>query len=137
MNEEKAKVLWGLAKGTLFLLLFIDFGAGVRILTVPMAQGWLIFWVVALTVTYVADLTSFEVLATKSFERKLINLEIVATMVSWFALTLWVGYASFLVLVALVPVAIPSWIVVLSACISAALYFMVKLMCYNCPGLDE
>ena len=28
MDEKKAKVLWGLAKGTLFLLLFIDFGFG-------------------------------------------------------------------------------------------------------------
>jgi len=136
MDEKTSRELWGISKGVMMLLLLTDLAVGLRILTVPMTAGWFVVWLVVLTATYLADATSCMVFLTKSFERGLTNLEMVATVVAWLGFTLWVGRASYLVLVALLPVAVATQtpIVAAMACVSAALYFMVKLMCYYSPG---
>lgn len=135
MDDKTSRELWRLSKWILFMLLLIDLAVGLRILTVSsMTPGWFVVWLVVLTASYCADLTSCLVFLTKSFERGQTNLEMVATVVAWLGFTLWVGRASFLVLVAMLPVAIPIPVVTAMAFVPAALYFMVKLMCYYVPG---
>lgn len=132
MDAKKTKDLWGMSKTVLFLLFAVDLGVILRILTIPMGTGWLVFWVVALTVTYLANTVSTLVLLIKPFERELNWLEVTATFVTWLLGTAWVAWGSFSILM-LIPAIAPE-LVYIGAASLTALYFMVRMVCYGVPG---
>ena len=135
MDEKEAKKLWEYSKSILFLLLVVDFGVILRILTIPMGIGWLIFWVVALTVTCLANLVSTLVFLVKPFGRGLGWLEILAAVVTWFLGSAWMAWGSFSIL-ELIPGIAPS-LVYIGASTLMILYFLVRMLCYAVPGNNK
>lgn len=136
MNDNRLKTLRVILKLVLGLLMVVDFGVMMRILTEPMSQAWVVIWVAVLSVTGVANLISWEVFSVKAPERSVQGLEILVMLVS-LTFACWAGRASYLVLTALIPVTYPAWIVTIAAFVAAALYLLVKLACLITLDGDE